>query len=59
MINIQHVAVIIMISTTGVIIYIANMCCNRLLNGDEPETVSNRINEINALNNSDTDSEYE
>ena len=59
MINMQNVTIIIIISTTGFIIYIVNMCCRRMLNGDDPESITNRINEINALNNSDNDSEYE
>ncbi len=59
MINIQNVTIIIIISTTGIITYVVNMCCRRMLNGDDHESITNRINEINSFNNSDNDSEYE
>ena len=59
MINIQNVTIIIIISTTGFIIYVVNMCCRRMLNSDDPESITNRINEINAFNDSDNDSVYE
>ena len=58
MINMQTITVIIIISTSGFVAYVANMCCRSLLNDDDPETITNRINEINSLyeTNSETDS---